>query len=53
MRLTFAIAVVALILVAGTTTICMSGAMTERTLEYGGARATIGHWLNGSSRVCR
>lgn len=53
MKLTFAIAVVALVLVAGTTTICMSGALTERTVEYGGALATANHLLNPHPRVCR
>ena len=33
MKLTFAISVVALVLVAGTTTICMSGAVNDHTTE--------------------
>ena len=41
MKLTFAISVVALVLIAGTTTICMSGAVTENTTEYGVVHATI------------
>jgi hypothetical protein len=53
MKLTFAIAVVGLVLIAGTTTICMSGAVTDRTMEYGFARATVGHWLNPHAATCR
>ncbi len=53
MRLTFAISVIALVLVAGTTTICMSGAVTARTTEYGSARATFEHLFNVRSTVCR
>jgi hypothetical protein len=40
-KLTFAIAVVALVLVAGTTTICLSGAVSDTTTEYGVVRATF------------
>lgn len=44
MKLTLAIAVVAMVLVAGTTTICLSGAVNENTIEYGSglALATYG-----------
>ncbi len=52
MKLTFAIALVGLVLIAGTTTICMSGALTERTTEYGFARV-ISHWLESGSASCR
>jgi len=51
-KLTFAIALVGLVLIAGTTTICMSGAVTERTTEYGFARALVDHWLDGNA-TCR
>jgi hypothetical protein len=40
-KLTFAIGVVALVLIAGTTTICMSGAVTDTTTEYGAVHATF------------
>ena len=53
MKLTFAIAVVALELIAGTTTICMSGAVTENTTEYGGVHATMEALFNPHARVCR
>jgi hypothetical protein len=53
MKLTLAIAVVGLVLIAGTTTICMSGAVTDRTMEYGFARATVGHWLSPHATTCR
>ncbi|SAL28568.1 hypothetical protein AWB68_01399 [Caballeronia choica] len=46
MKLTFAIAVVAMVLVAGTTTICMSGAVTARNTEYGGIHATVEQFFN-------
>jgi hypothetical protein len=52
-KLTFAVALVGLVLIAGTTTICMSGAVTERTTEYGFARAIVSHWLGSSSATCR
>lgn len=46
MKLTFAIAVVAMVLVAGTTTICMSGAVTARNTEYGGIHDTVEQFFN-------
>jgi hypothetical protein len=52
-KLTFAIAAVALVLIAGTTTICMSGAVTESTTEYGGVHATIEQIFNPHLQVCR
>ena len=53
MKLTFAIAIVALVLVGGTTTICMSGAVNEHTTEYGGVSATMEHFFSPSLKVCR
>ena len=53
MKLTFAIAVVALVLIAGTTTICMSGAVTEKTIEYGAMHATMESLFNPHAKVCR
>ncbi|MGA7817834.1 hypothetical protein [Caballeronia sp.] len=53
MKLTFAIAVVALVLVGGTTTICMSGAVNERTVEYGGVSATMEQLFSPNQQVCR
>lgn len=53
MKLTFAISVVALVLIAGTTTICMSGAVTDRTTEYGGVHATIEQLFNPHAKICR
>jgi hypothetical protein len=53
MKLTFAIAVVALVLVAGTTTICVSGAVTDRTTEYGGVHAAMEHYFSPNLKVCR
>lgn len=53
MKLTCAIAVVALVLVAGTTTICLSGAVTERTTEYGAVHATFNAFFNPHQKVCR
>ncbi len=52
-KLTFAISVVALVLAAGTTTICLSGAVTDRNTEYGSARATFEHLFSAHSKVCR
>lgn len=53
MKLTLAIAVVALVLVAGTTTICLSGALTDCMTEYGGAHATIDSLFNPHLTACR
>ncbi|BAO85433.1 MULTISPECIES: hypothetical protein [Caballeronia] len=53
MKLTFAIAVVALVLVAGTTTICMSGAVTDRNIEYGGVHATMESFFSPDLKICR
>ncbi|WP_206951221.1 hypothetical protein [Trinickia acidisoli] len=53
MKLTFAIAVVALVLVAGTTTICLSGALTACTTEYGGAHAAIDSLFSPHLQACR
>ncbi|SIT42704.1 conserved exported hypothetical protein [Paraburkholderia ribeironis] len=53
MKLTFAIGVVALVLVAGTTTICMSGAVNDRTTEYGGVHATMEQLFNPEMKICR
>jgi uncharacterized protein (UPF0333 family) len=52
-KLTFAISVVALVLIAGTTTICMSGAVTDNTTEYGGVHAAIEAMFNPHAPVCR
>ncbi|CAD6541153.1 hypothetical protein ACFQ3P_19835 [Paraburkholderia sabiae] len=53
MKLTFAISVVALVLIAGTTTICMSGVVNEHTTEYGGVHATIEQLFNPHWKFCR
>jgi hypothetical protein len=56
MKLTFAVAFILAILVAGTTTICMSGVVTARTSEYGSARAITGDLFNlphSKNRLCR
>ncbi|MGF6756355.1 hypothetical protein P3T16_003762 [Paraburkholderia sp. GAS42] len=53
MKLTFAISVVALVLIAGTTTICMSGAVNESTTEYGGVHQTMENLFNSHLKVCR
>ncbi|MBB3257900.1 hypothetical protein F4827_002766 [Paraburkholderia bannensis] len=52
-KLTFAISVVALVLIAGTTTICMSGAVNDNTTEYGSAHATMEALFNPHAKVCR
>ncbi|RQS03294.1 hypothetical protein DIE02_20865 [Burkholderia sp. Bp8991] len=52
-KLTFAISVVALVLIAGTTTICLSGAVTDRTTEYGSARATFDQMFSSHQKICR
>jgi hypothetical protein len=53
-KLTFAIGVVALVLIAGTTTICMSGAVTDTTTEYGAAHATFEQLFTpGHSKIYR
>jgi hypothetical protein len=52
-KLTFAISVVALVLIAGTTTICMSGAVNDNTTEYGSAHATMEALFNPHAQVCR
>lgn len=53
MKLTFAIAVVTVVLIAGTTTICMSGAVTDNTTEYGGIHATFESLFSSYQKVCR
>ncbi|MCA8223059.1 hypothetical protein [Burkholderia sp. BC1] len=53
MKLTFAISAVALVLIAGTTTICLSGAVTDRTTEYGSVRATFDQLFSVHRTVCR
>lgn len=53
MKLTFAISMVALVLIAGTTTICLSGALTDRTTEYGGALAAFDNLFNVHPTTCR
>ncbi|MFL9961682.1 hypothetical protein PQR02_11350 [Paraburkholderia sediminicola] len=53
MKLTFAIGVVALVLVAGTTTICMSGAVNDHTTEYGGVHATMEQLFSSHPKICR
>jgi hypothetical protein len=53
MKLTIAIGVVALVLVAGTTTICASGAVTDSNSEYGGIHATIETLFNPDPKACR
>ncbi|HTH59174.1 MAG TPA: hypothetical protein VL689_03340 [Paraburkholderia sp.] len=53
MKLTFAISVVALVLIAGTTTICLSGAVTENTTEYGSVHATMEALFSPHAKVCR
>jgi hypothetical protein len=53
MKLTFAIAVVALVLVAGTTTICASGAVSDRTTEYGSVQAAVESYFNPDLKICR
>lgn len=53
MKLTFAIAVVALVLIAGTTTICLSGAVTDCTTEYGGAHAAMDSLFTPHPKACR
>jgi hypothetical protein len=52
-KLTVAIALVALVLVAGTTTICLSGAVTDCTTEYGGAHAAIDSLFNPHPKACQ
>jgi hypothetical protein len=49
MKLTFAISAIAVLLVGGTATICMSPALNDKALDYNGVRTTrmaIEHWLN-------
>jgi len=46
MKLTFAVAFILAVLVAGTTTICMSGVVTAHTSEYGSARAFASDYFN-------
>ena len=46
MKLTFAVVFILTILVAGTTTICLSGAVSARTSEYGTAKALTRDWLS-------
>jgi len=54
MKLTFAVAFILALLVAGTTTICLSGVVTARTSEYGSARAFAGDLLNPAPHhLCR
>ncbi|WP_179298497.1 hypothetical protein [Burkholderia ubonensis] len=53
MKLTLAISVVALVLIAGTTTICLSGAVTDRTTEYGSVQATLDQMFSSHPKICR
>ncbi|WP_180970423.1 hypothetical protein [Burkholderia sp. WAC0059] len=53
MKLTLAISAVALVLIAGTTTICMSGAVNYNTTEYGAVHATIESLFSPHAKVCR
>jgi hypothetical protein len=53
MRLGFAIATVAAVLIATTLTICLSGAVTRCNSEYGGAKATIMAWVAPRTAACR
>ncbi len=53
MKLSFAIATVAAVLIATTLTICLSGAVTRCNSEYGGAKATIMVWLAQRAVACR
>ena len=53
MKLTLTIAVLALVLVAGTATICLSGAVTDCTTEYGGAHAAIDSLFSPHPKACR
>lgn len=53
MKLIFAIGVVAVVLIAGTTAICLSGAVTESTTEYGGIRATFESLFNPHRTICQ
>jgi hypothetical protein len=52
-KLTFAIAAVAFVVIAGTTTICMSGAVTESTTEYGGVHTAIEQLFSPHLQVFR
>jgi hypothetical protein len=52
-KLAFAIAVVTLVLIAGTTTICLSGAVTDMTTEYGVVHATFEQLFNPHPKICR
>jgi len=52
-KLTFAISVVALVLIAGTTAICLSGAVTDRTTEYGSVQATFDQLFSPHQKICR
>ncbi len=52
MKLSFAIATVAAVLIATTLTICMSGAVTRCNSEYGGAKAVIMALLTPRPAVC-
>lgn len=45
MKLSLAVALVTLLVAAGTLMICLSGAVTERTMEYGSANAAVHEWI--------
>ncbi len=52
MKLSFAIATVAAVLIATTLTICLSGAVTRCNSEYGGAKAVMMALLTPRPAVC-
>lgn len=53
MKLTFVIAVVAVVLIAGTITLCVSGVINESTTEYGSIHAMFESFFNPYRTVCQ
>ncbi|WJF89772.1 hypothetical protein QS306_11770 [Paraburkholderia bonniea] len=53
MKLTFAISLVALVLIATTTTICLSGAISKNASEYDEIHAALENPVNPLQLACR
>lgn len=53
MKLTCSVAAVAALLVAGTTTICLSGALGPHVSEYASAQALLSHFVTASPKAFR
>jgi hypothetical protein len=53
MKLTFTVAAIALLIIAGTTTICLSGALDEHSADIDATHATSSHWIRPHLKIYR